>query len=263
MSYLNTIVWLHKKFTTRQRTAELLRPELENNVLSPHDYELAVRFLPGPRMNWHIIYGAGATAAVYGYGSYLARPKWSSWRLRLASVAAFLAGSTYGTFSQITLHYRFVNSLQDPQGFISAMNHVDERLGGSGRIGLTFQNLLTRRLERSPVPEHATHAPDTGIVSEEGWVQNQDSIDDQASMSDPGRLRTRWDEIRAANSRGAGQSTWDTIRQRHERSKLPDPPSPRPTDNPIVTEADERTAAQAKFDTLLEAERHRGDSQTD
>lgn len=51
MSYLS---WLHKTFPTRQRTAELLRPELEEQVLSLHDYELATRFLPGPNMDWHV-----------------------------------------------------------------------------------------------------------------------------------------------------------------------------------------------------------------
>ena len=54
MSYLTTIAWLHKTFPTRQRTAELLRPELEGHVLSSHDYELATRFLPGPSMDWHV-----------------------------------------------------------------------------------------------------------------------------------------------------------------------------------------------------------------
>lgn len=54
MSYLSTIAWVHKTFTTRQRTAELLRPELDEHVLSQHDYELATRFLPGPSMDWHV-----------------------------------------------------------------------------------------------------------------------------------------------------------------------------------------------------------------
>ena len=54
MSYLNAIAWFHKTFTTRQRTAELLRPELDERVISTHDYELATRFLPGPGLDWHV-----------------------------------------------------------------------------------------------------------------------------------------------------------------------------------------------------------------
>ncbi|KAH0838379.1 hypothetical protein J3R83DRAFT_6662 [Lanmaoa asiatica] len=256
MSYLSTIAWLHKTFTTRQRTAELLRPELEEHVLSPHDYELATRFLPGPNMYWHVAYGAGTSAAVYGYGSYLARPRWNNWRLRIGSVAAFLVGSTYGTFRQFLVHYRFANSLENPQGFIEALKHVDERLGGSGRIGFAFKEMLTKKPEIKSDLDHTDHAQDAGILPEEGWV------DSDISRSDPTRLRTKWNEIRAANSRSADQSSWDTIRQRYERSRLPDSSAP-PSDRCPTTEADQRAAAQAEFDALLEAERRRGQSQGD
>ncbi|KAF8560440.1 hypothetical protein OG21DRAFT_1480249 [Imleria badia] len=257
MSYLS---WLHKTFTTRQRTAELLRPELDEHVLSPHDYELATRFLPGPSMDWPLAYGAGTSAAVYGYGSYLVRPRWNIWRLRLGSVAAFLVGSTYGTFRQFFLHYRFANSLDNPQGFIVALNHVDERLGGSGQIGFAFQEMLTKKPEIKPDLDHTSHARDVSIVPEEEWSRDRDNrIDGDVSRSDPTRLRTRWDEVRAANSRNAGQSSWDTIRQRHERNRLPDPNGP-PIDSSPITEVDEGAAAQAKFDALLEGERRRGQS---
>ena len=82
------------------------------------------------------------------------------------------------------------------------------------------------------------------------------------SRQDPVRRRSRWDEIRAVNSRSTSQSSWDTIRQRHERSRLPDS-SISASDNSVITEAQERAAAQAKFDALLEAERRRGQSQGD
>ncbi|KAF8446031.1 hypothetical protein L210DRAFT_3610585 [Boletus edulis BED1] len=261
MSYLSTITWLHKTFTTRQRTAELLRPELDEHILSPHDYELATRFLPGPSIDWHLVYGAGTSAAVYGYGSYLARPKWNIWRLRLGSVAAFLIGSTYGTFQQFVLHHRFANSLDNPQGFILALNHVDERLGGSGQIGFAFQEMLAKKPEIKPDLDHTSHPQDVAMVPE-GWARDHDNTDGDVSRSDPTRLRTRWDEVRAANARSFGQSSWDTIRQRHERSRLPHPSGP-PTNSSPSTEADDRTAAQAKFDALLEAERRRDQSHGD
>ncbi|KAG8219886.1 hypothetical protein J3R82DRAFT_865 [Butyriboletus roseoflavus] len=259
MSYLTTIAWLHKTFTTRQRTAELLRPELEEHVLSSHDYELATRFLPGLSKDWHVVYGVGTSAAVYGYGSYLARPRWNVWRLRLASVAAFLVGSTYGTFRQFLVHYRFANSLENPQGFIVALNHVDERLGGNGQIGFAFKEMLAKKLEIKSGLDHSNHAQDASMVPEEG--RDQDNIVGDVPRSDPTQLRTRWDEIRAANLRCAGQSSWDTIRQHHERSRLPD--SSTPSDSSSITEADERAAAQVTFDALLEAERRRGRSYGD
>jgi len=159
------------------------------------------------------------------------------------------------------LHYRFANSLENPEGFIVALNHVDERLGGSGQIGFTFNEILARKLEIKPDLDHISHGQDTAMVPEEGWARDQDSIDGDVSRSDPTQVRTRWNEIRAANSRSAGQSSWDTIRQRHERSRLPDPTGAPPSDR--SPEADERGAARAKFDALLEAERRRGQSQGD
>lgn len=262
MSYLSTIVWLHKTFTTRQRTAELLRPEVDEHILSQHDYELATRFLPGPGMNWHLVYGIGTSAAVYGYGSYFTRPRWNNWRVRLGSVAAFLAGSTYGTFRQLMLHYRFANTLENPQGFIMALNHVDEKLGGSGQIGFGFSEILAKKPEVRPDLDHADRVQDTDMGPEEGWVRDQDNSNDSLSNSNPIQSKTRWDDIRAVNSRNTGQSSWDTIRQRYERSRLPASNAP-PSDSSSATEVDERTAAQAKFDALLEAERRRGQSQGD
>lgn len=193
MSYLSTTAWLHKTFTTRQRTAELLRPELDEHVLSPHDYQLATRFLPGPSLDWpvsvldptiqltfisltQLAYGAGTSAAVYGYGSYLARPRWNIWRLRLGSVAAFLVGSTYGTFRQFLLHYRFANSLDNPQGFIVALNHVDERLGGSGQIGFAFQEMLTKKPEIKSDLDYASHPQDANILPEEVVIREPDNV---------------------------------------------------------------------------------------
>lgn len=107
---------------------------------------------------------------MYGYGSYLTRPRWNIWRLRLGSVAAFLVGSTYGTFRQFLVHYRFANSLENPQGFIVALNHVDERLGGSGQIGFTFREMLAKKLEIKSELDHTSHTQDASMVPEEGWV---------------------------------------------------------------------------------------------
>jgi hypothetical protein len=45
--------WLHRTFTSRSTTEQLLRPELENG-LTPHDFELAQNFLPGPSRYWPV-----------------------------------------------------------------------------------------------------------------------------------------------------------------------------------------------------------------
>lgn len=68
---------------------------------------------------------------------------------------------------------------------------------------------------------------------------------------------SRWDEIRAASGRGAKPSSWDALRQGHEKTRVPD--QMRSAQVPSVTDdagADaERAQEQARFDAMLEAER--------
>ena len=39
--------WFDHAFSSRQATEQLLRPDLESGLLSRHDFDLAVNFLPG------------------------------------------------------------------------------------------------------------------------------------------------------------------------------------------------------------------------
>lgn len=73
------------------------------------------------------------------------------------------------------LHYRFANSLEDPQGFIVAINHVDERLGGSGQVGFAFGEMLAKKPEIKPDFDQAAHAQDVSVAHEEGWIRSQDN----------------------------------------------------------------------------------------
>lgn len=41
--------WLKRTFNTRDRTETLLRPDFESGLITQHDYNLAVSFLPGPQ----------------------------------------------------------------------------------------------------------------------------------------------------------------------------------------------------------------------
>jgi hypothetical protein len=47
------IHWIDKTFTSRTRTEELLRPELENS-LTPGDFEKALDFLPATQRHWKV-----------------------------------------------------------------------------------------------------------------------------------------------------------------------------------------------------------------
>ncbi|KAF9229388.1 hypothetical protein BS17DRAFT_771390 [Gyrodon lividus] len=257
MSY--PLDWLSTTFPTRERAIELLQPELEDNALSQHDYELATRFLPGPHRRWPIVYAGGMSGAAFGYGCYIARPRWSVSKLGFGTAAAFMLGMSFGAFRQFMAHYQFANSLEDPQGFMAALSHIDKRLGGSGSVGFTLQRIRRESLEARQDADHASHTSGPEMLQEEDWSQQQDST--SVNVSRPAETTSRWEEIRTANARNAArQSSWDAVRQRHERRKLPDFKSA-PSDGTPTSEADERAAAQARFDTLLETERRRGQSQ--
>lgn len=76
------------------------------------------------------------------------------------------------------------------------------------------------------------------------------------------RPKNRWEEIRAANARSAGYvSSWDAIRQRYERNRMPSSTSSQ-SNGPPSSATDDRAAEQAKFDAILEAERRRGSEGT-
>lgn len=108
-------------------------------------------------------------------------------------------------------------------------------------------------------------------------------------ISQPGVQRppSKWDEIRAANNRAGAASSWDIIRQSHERNKMSLPPSsqsPSRSRDPIGGAAgadgvydrvnspdhdssipidknekqwDSRASDEARFEAVLEAERRR------
>jgi hypothetical protein len=44
-----SLIWLRATFNSRSRTEELFRPDLENGILTQHDFDAAVDFLPGPQ----------------------------------------------------------------------------------------------------------------------------------------------------------------------------------------------------------------------
>ena len=48
------LIWMERTFKERSTTERLLAPELENGILSQHDYDLAVNFLPGLHRHYNV-----------------------------------------------------------------------------------------------------------------------------------------------------------------------------------------------------------------
>ncbi|KAF9240864.1 hypothetical protein BU15DRAFT_73719 [Melanogaster broomeanus] len=226
-----TIEWLRTTFPTRERAIELLRPELEAGELTRRDYELATRFFPGPSYGIRCGLQCGHIKRNFG------------------TVGGFALGATYGILRSLPGTPPIRDALEDPDRFMTALNHVDRRLGGSGEAAFGIRS-------------DAQHTPGPEMVREEDWSQQQHDTDASGNVSKPPETSpaSKWEDIRNANARNVGrQTSWDVLRQRHERSKLPNSTSS--PDGSPAGNTDERTAAQARFDALLEAERRKGKSQ--
>ncbi|KAG1783853.1 hypothetical protein EV702DRAFT_1055879 [Suillus placidus] len=171
MSY--PLHWLKTTFPSRSRAVELLQPELEKDVITKHDFELATRFLPGGHRHWQAIYGVGAVGITLGYGHSLARPRWSHAKLAWGSGAATLIGMVFGQVRQVLAHRQFTEALENPTGFIEASRNVDRRLGGDGQLGFTLERI---RKDAAHLDNTATsgssqeHGPE--MVSEENWKKS-------------------------------------------------------------------------------------------
>ncbi|KIM67229.1 hypothetical protein SCLCIDRAFT_1210739 [Scleroderma citrinum Foug A] len=247
--------WLTATFPSRERTIELLRPDLEDNVLSQHDFDLAVMFLPGTHRYWPMIYASGAAGTTLFYGYYAARPRWGQKRAAIFGGAAFALGTMYGGFRRFVAHRQFSEALENPEGFMTTLSHVHKRLGGDGNIGFTLQHTPRKPSDTDVDNSHTMERPEVSFESQKHSDAAGSGAENQSSTP-----KNRWDEIRAANARGVGQySTWDAIRQRHERHKISSPSSA--TNGVANDEEEDRMAARARFEAMIEAERRIGRDQ--
>lgn len=144
------VLWVKDTFTSRARTEQLLKPELEN-TLTPADYEKAVKFLPNIYRGFTVVrttsqqtastiliadlqkhqttsLGVGA-AAVWAYGRFYRKPRWSRTRTMVFCVLGGLSGGLLAGFMRQRAHSRFLQSLDDCDGFIEAISNVERKLG--------------------------------------------------------------------------------------------------------------------------------------
>jgi len=256
--------WVFQTFDSRTKTAELLAPELENSNLSPHDYELAINFLPGTHRFWPSIYSAGAAGAMAGYGHFYARPRWPRSRLGVATGGAAMLGLLYGDFRAALAHRTFVRALDDPKTFMGAIQNVYRRVEGYESASSAPQLPSNNEAARSDVAGmSAVTGPE--MVKDDNWDQlrtatldgpsatNFKATSPATNASSDARSQTKWDQIRVENARNAGrQSSWDMIRQQHERARIPSSSTPSSDSS-----GDDRALEQARFDSLLEAERRK------
>lgn len=81
-------------------------------------------------------------------------------------------------------------------------------------------------------------------------------LQQQMEPSQQGRSSSKWDQIRASNTVASRSSTWDTLRQKHEKPQTQKPQNDSPRRNENAS--DGQTLDQAQFDALLDKERNLG-----
>ncbi|KAL4253211.1 hypothetical protein ABKN59_004725 [Abortiporus biennis] len=244
------IQWLDSAFPSRGQAEQLLKPDLESGLITQHDFNMAVTFFPGPQRYMPTVFGT----------------------IFSGSLLAGIFGTFYGNFRRAKMHYRFVTSLTNPEGFNQALENVNRRLGNVEPLGWSLPGIRDAENEKGPEgvgKEGAARDIDgspSGAV--ERWDENgsqalpptpvivgqtQQTSQQVAPQSRPTSAKpaSKWDEIRASNN-GAKTSSWDALRQGHERNTLPEGVS---IQSPTLNTDDERAREQARFDALLEAER--------
>ncbi|CAE6526865.1 unnamed protein product [Rhizoctonia solani] len=228
-----------------QVTRDILRRQMERGNIVHSDIVTFQNF----RRRWDyssigLISGA-LVASVWG--KFVRRPPLTPGRLFALSTFAAFTGASLGTGFQVRALVQTVNSLEDPPRFKRAVTEMTQELVAK-RQG-AFKQAQGGRLERS-APQDGEH---TQLAA--GWDSGKSQQSGTPVAPDATPNTDRWAQLRAQKTT-AHPTTWDTIRQSHERSK----PEDKQDDN-AIPESDaekDRRKAQAEFDALLQRERSFG-----
>jgi len=209
------------------------------------------------------------------FGSRFAKPRWKAIRLTAVGSMASVGGFAIGFQQTLDAHFRFIRSLENPAGFNRALQNINIRLGGSTpwNYGVPTKEdaflISMDEAKSSPRTEYKSQEPqdneinmwDSSLVpaASSGSTSKVASSHSQAVPSPSGR----WDQIRAANNKKGPVSSWDVIRQNHERNHINasgDSQSQDSDHDGSAFEAKEDTTRaldEVQFDTMLETERRR------
>ncbi|KAI0673527.1 hypothetical protein C8Q78DRAFT_1017612 [Trametes maxima] len=277
-SAMSSKSWFDHAFSDRAQAEQLLRPDLENGLLTPHDFELAVSFLPGP-VRYLPYFHTAAWATLAGLAVYRFKPK-VRFPTTIVGVSA-VSGYGFGILHYASEHKKFARQLQDREAFLVVLDNVNRRMGNNVPLfpQVDRDKILNRIKKRR---EENGEVLDTGleIVNDIGDSTDGTALADSSGATAPGngmsslaevvrlsftrphlfaasqdpspRQKGAWDAIREANARNTGRhSSWDELRERHERQRT----AGRVQQKEAAEVEDPRAKAQAEFDAILEAER--------
>jgi len=240
--------WMENTFTSHKTIETLLAPERDAGNLSQHDYSLAMRFLP-----WqHYLQYQYPLAWVGSSTAYMVRrPHWSSYRTVSFTVLAGVVGYNIGLFIKMNNHARFVQAMDNPAGFAHALDNVQTR------FGFKMDGPRLYIIHSGPTLDDSDKDHQV-LPASEMLSNSSEPVPDSPSTPETAKHQSTWDQIRAANSHTARSSSWDVLRQSHERARVQqrgDIADIIPDTN-VTGDASDRAIEQARFDALLEKERN-------
>ncbi|KAL9716156.1 hypothetical protein Ac2012v2_000601 [Leucoagaricus gongylophorus] len=243
--------WMTKTFNSRSAVESLLGPQRAAGVVSSHDYDAAMSFLPGFHRFYGLIFTSLALSSVYVFR----KPSWSQLRL-LGLVGSTAIGSTVlGNAYVVKSHFDFVRSLDNPGGFSRAVDHIQKQSG----LSLPSSPIIVRKYNTEE-DLHGNIENSQEFASLDPTAETSpDCQSTQTQNSSPGteaRPSSRWDQIRTANATTTASSSWDALRQQHEKTHVQRHNTH--ADQHTNTQTDDRITEQARFDALLEKERNIG-----
>ncbi|KDQ12840.1 hypothetical protein BOTBODRAFT_56399 [Botryobasidium botryosum FD-172 SS1] len=232
------------------------------------------------------------------YGRLIRRPPWPLGRTFGLATLGAVAGSATGQAWKLQYAFRRMQELEDLERFgralrdmdvemkrrkgftVPASNSGNDGLHGRGARGVPRQSPQDPELQRQGASEGVSISSDGAGQDDKPFddgfrpVKSQlDSDNSSADDSSP-QSKSRWSEIRSARP-SAQPTSWDTIRQTHEKPNVPSSSSvpaqapapsrdPRPSSESPESDANfdprssrdqEREQEQLEFNRLLEAER--------
>ncbi|TFK30531.1 hypothetical protein FA15DRAFT_651098 [Coprinopsis marcescibilis] len=228
------LIWIERTFTTRPATEQLLGPERESGTIHPLDYDAALDFFPGIHRHYNTI----GTAVGIAVALAARRPAWTTQRLVSTVFFGAFTGRAVGTVFAVRSFYSFFRSIHDPAGFATAMDNVKHRLDTPSSIHAQV-----------PVPDDQTPSIRQFFIP--FWQLFTDII-----TPEPQETATAWGKIRTVNANQSQQSSWDLIRQSHERARIPRPDQASTSSDNRFREELTRSEEQASFDALIDKERN-------
>ncbi|KAF5312498.1 hypothetical protein D9619_003253 [Psilocybe cf. subviscida] len=204
---LYDVQWMDDTFVSRAITESLFSPQRESGNLSAHDYDASINFFS----NFHRHYPIIGTLAAVSLFPLVNNAKRTRGKQLALLFGLGVVGHGSGRLYSGVAHLNYVRSLDHPYGFQKAIREVSTQVGApkTGRR-------LVLQWPYQVSPDDID--PDEQNTTSSNLILDINSESQQAKGPQVSNPRSKWDEIRNANSGTARNSTWDAIRQKHERT---------------------------------------------